>query len=382
MTAEDRVSAVLEFGFTRRQARFLVLVMRHAGVCLLRQYSAFAGIVHGQKTRAFFHKLVSRHFASAHACRHNRGRLYHVQHYALYSAIDEPNSAHRRPVAAGRVAERLMLLDAVLANPALDWLITAAEKVAHFTASPCSVSVEKLPRLTIRSASPPLGDPFPDKLPIGIDASGRAVFLYLVLPSARDDFRMFLRRHADLLRTLGSWTLRLVLPRPIAHAYAGFQAVIRDELESPLHPKNVEELAWYFEQLRMLPTNHVRPTDDRFVRAAEAFERPRFYPLYRQWLKDGDRALSEVSSTAISDALASGAGRVECLVLPHRYDHLSPLAAVGGSTSRGAEKGAEKLERTGEQTPAPSRPPFSPAAVDAVSSAPIESAAPAVTARP
>ena len=52
--------AVAEFGFTQRQARFLELVMRHAGVCLLRQYSTFAGIVHGQKTRAFFAKLVSR----------------------------------------------------------------------------------------------------------------------------------------------------------------------------------------------------------------------------------------------------------------------------------------------------------------------------------
>ena len=74
MTAEDRVRAIAEFGFTQRQARFLVMVMRHAGVCLLRQYSAFAGIVHGQKTRAFFRKLVSRRYASAYACRHNRGR--------------------------------------------------------------------------------------------------------------------------------------------------------------------------------------------------------------------------------------------------------------------------------------------------------------------
>lgn len=54
MSAENRVSTVAEFGFTPRQARFLVMVMRHADVCLLRQYSAFAGIVHGQKTRAFF----------------------------------------------------------------------------------------------------------------------------------------------------------------------------------------------------------------------------------------------------------------------------------------------------------------------------------------
>jgi hypothetical protein len=128
MTAEDRVNAVAEFGFTPRQARFLVLVMRHAGVCLLRQYSSFAGIVHGQNTRAFFRKLVSRRYASAYACRHNRGRIYHVHQYALYRAIDEPNSPYRRPVGAGRIVERLILLDAVLANPELNWLVTKAEK--------------------------------------------------------------------------------------------------------------------------------------------------------------------------------------------------------------------------------------------------------------
>ena len=37
MTADDRVPAVARFGFTLRQARFLVTVMRHAGVCLPRQ---------------------------------------------------------------------------------------------------------------------------------------------------------------------------------------------------------------------------------------------------------------------------------------------------------------------------------------------------------
>ena len=58
MTAEDRVKAVVEFAFTERQARFLVTVMLHSGICLLRQYTAFAGIVHGQKTRKFFAKLV------------------------------------------------------------------------------------------------------------------------------------------------------------------------------------------------------------------------------------------------------------------------------------------------------------------------------------
>ena len=40
----------------------------------------------------------------------------------------------------------------------------------------------------------------------------------------------------------------------------------------------------------------------------------------------------------ISDTLASGAGRIEGLVLPYRYDHLAPLVDLRGSTSRGAEK--------------------------------------------
>jgi hypothetical protein len=45
-------------------------------------------------------------------------------------------------------------------------------------------------------------------------------------------------------------------------------------------------------------------------------------------MKEGDGALDGVSSTLSSDALTSGAGRVECLVLPHRYDHLSPVVDI------------------------------------------------------
>src|SRR6516165_5915915 len=82
MKSQDRIAAIVGLGFTERQARFLVFVMQYSGVCLLRQYSAFAGIVHGQKTRKFFAKLVSRRFATAYACRHNRGRIYHVHHKA------------------------------------------------------------------------------------------------------------------------------------------------------------------------------------------------------------------------------------------------------------------------------------------------------------
>ena len=46
-TFADRVEAIKAFGFTERQARFVVTVMLHSGVCLGRQYCAFAGIDYG-----------------------------------------------------------------------------------------------------------------------------------------------------------------------------------------------------------------------------------------------------------------------------------------------------------------------------------------------
>jgi hypothetical protein len=45
--------ALTSFGLTDRQARFLVTVMRHAGVFVGRQYAAFAGVTHGQKVHDF-----------------------------------------------------------------------------------------------------------------------------------------------------------------------------------------------------------------------------------------------------------------------------------------------------------------------------------------
>jgi hypothetical protein len=88
-----RVAAVAAFGFTERQARFLVTVMVHSGVFLERQYCAFADISHGQKTHDFVAKLIARRFATSIAPgRLHQGRLYHVHYKPLYEAIGEPDN--------------------------------------------------------------------------------------------------------------------------------------------------------------------------------------------------------------------------------------------------------------------------------------------------
>jgi hypothetical protein len=215
MQFDDRVQAVADFGFTRRQARFLVTVMLHSGVCLQRQYTAFAGIVHGQKTRKFFAKLVRRRYARAFPCRHNRGHVYQVHCKALYRAIGQTDSRHRRPLSPARVVHGLMLLDAVLAEPQLVWLATDKEKAVHLTTL-TRIEPDRLPSPGIGKPPAVIGRvPF-EKFPIGINLNGRAVLLYLATDSEVGRFRAFMQRHFEVLRSLPAWTLRIVAsPWPI-----------------------------------------------------------------------------------------------------------------------------------------------------------------------
>src|ERR1700674_1896991 len=134
MTFDERAQAVAKVGFTERQARFLVTVMLHAGVCVPRQYATFCGIVHGQKTRKFFAKLARLGFASMYDCRHNRAGSYPLHPKAPHRAIGVAESRLRRPVTLGHAIHRLMVLDAIVESPELVWLATAEEKTEHITA--------------------------------------------------------------------------------------------------------------------------------------------------------------------------------------------------------------------------------------------------------
>ena len=179
MTTEDRVKAVAEFGFTQRQARFLVTVMRHAGVCVPRQYAGFAGIAYGHNVTKFFARLVQRGYATGSDCLHNRAALYHIHHQALYRAIGQPHSRYRRPTSARQAIDRVMLLDAVITSPEIVWLGTVEEKVAFFGMMAPTLALERLPDIGGGKPSSGRGRMFPDGLPIGVEPNGRVVFLYL-----------------------------------------------------------------------------------------------------------------------------------------------------------------------------------------------------------
>ena len=90
LSFEERVQAVMAFGFTPRQAAFLTTVMVHAGVCLPRQYTTFCRIVFGHTTRDFFARLVRDRFATAYTV------LATARRKPVSRALQGSLSRHRR----------------------------------------------------------------------------------------------------------------------------------------------------------------------------------------------------------------------------------------------------------------------------------------------
>lgn len=324
MTWEQRVSAVQAFGFTGRQAGFLVTVMLHSGACMDRHYCRYGGIAHGQKSHDFFARLLARRFATMRSCGHNRALIFHVHHRPLYAAIGDADSRNRKPMALARAIERLMVLDAVLEDETLTWLGTEHDKVRHFTLT-YPVPREELPAVTFRGGETVTVRHFTDKLPIGVSDDDRTtVFMYLITRPSPIEFRAFLEHHADLLRALPAWTIRLLVPQHLAKASGAYTAAFLEQLSMPLRPETRDELQWYFDARRA----GLGTRDARFRRASEAFAAPRFQALYRTWQERGDGVVQSTVSPALADAINRRVGQLECRVLGHRYRHLSPLLAT------------------------------------------------------
>jgi hypothetical protein len=326
--------------------------MRHAGLCIKRQYSAFAGVARGgEKCNVLFERLVRRGFVTTSACLHNRARLYHVHHKPLYHVIGEPDSRYRRAVPARQVMQRLMRLDAALLSPDLDWLTTPAEKRAWlWTYTDAAVSDTRDPRVT-----DPI-DRLPGTFPLGLDATGRLFVLYLVTAPWTEDFRLFLQAHTPLLEAAPTWTLRLVFSPTLGRVVDDFTTAVHEELESPLADAN--EVSWFFFHRRRGTDwrSYLKADSDalaaKVARCLKAYRGPRFALLYRRWLVENEAALTPVSPR-IREALAAGRAGVECVVLPYDYEPFSPLVRRRRRSRRRIKVEDERVDETSRaQNPA------------------------------
>ena len=90
----------------------------------------------------------------------------------------------------------------------------------------------------------------------------------------------------------------------------------------------LDDVRWYFERRRSGAPDMGLDDEGRRSRAAlRQLSGAGFSALYTLWLAHGEAVFTTLSA-AISGALASDAGVIEPLVLPHAYSHLAPLAGV------------------------------------------------------
>jgi hypothetical protein len=218
-----------------------------------------------------------------------------------------------------------------LADQHYTWLGTERDKVTYF--------VERLqqdlpmawyPHLTFGEGKEKTTRYFPEKLPIGVPRDGGRphVFLYLVTRGVPAEFRLFLLRHADLLKTVDEWTIRLLVPRRFRKAGAIYRYAVRDAFSTPLTPSQVDELDWFFRARQGLASDPAPDPDLNLAMCAQKFGAARFRALHRRWEREGLSALRSAQSTILSDQRQRGRGRVEMAEISHQYLQLTPLVGV------------------------------------------------------
>ena len=183
-----------------------------------------------------------------------------------------------------------MLLDAVLERARRDagWR-PKHEKLQHFTHTarhrvPARAVAPSGVRASRRQST---GGTSPSDLPIGlVDEGARTPSSTSSRGRRRWTSAAFLHRHAELLRALPRWPLRVLLPPHLRAAEPVCRAACHQELATPLPSAVLEELRWYFEQ-RHAAGPRTGATADRGRGAvsarARAFAAPRYQALYRAW---------------------------------------------------------------------------------------------------
>ena len=223
-----------------------------------------------------------------------------------------------------------MILDAVLDQPAIPWLATESDKWAHFIRTfGTSLTVEWLPQL--RFGTPPRVTVryFPDRQPIGIFEAGEAyTFLYLATKPSTVDLHAFLQRHAELLRTIRRWTVRVLLPPHLFKAREPYLRALRLELGMRMAPGMADEFRWWCRARKAGAQTRPAADAERWARASRAFSSPRYRALYQSWCMLGDYVIDSAVSPILADAMERGTGRIECEVLTRPYLHLSTLVGT------------------------------------------------------
>lgn len=298
MTPQEQINAVQRFGYSPKEAAFLVQAALHSGYFLRRQACAHRG----KGADVLCRKVVAYQHARSTLC--GRGtHVFHLCNKPFYAALGQPDNRHRRPQDTCYLRPKVMGLDYVLLHQGYRFLPTEEAKLAYF----CTERGLQLNLLPMKVFTGQDGAKTPryfiDKYPVRIDPqTGRVAFGFIddgifTSPS----FSAWLQQYTPLLHALGD--------AEVVHIAATGTAFAAAEQEfAKLFPASTgslpDELLRYFELRRDIERRGPagRPQDilDAYRRLSRRYVEARFQQQYAEW--NGAPARPNASSSVTLSA--------------------------------------------------------------------------------
>lgn len=293
-THEQRCAAIETFGYTPRQAQFLVRVALHGGYFLRRQYLMFTGTAHGLASVRFFARAIERHHVRALPIP-RLGHVYHLFARPLYAAIGEEHNRNRRLVESEAVTRKLMALDFVLSTREGQFIATEEDKVALL--SELGVWKEYWPSKHYtprRGRGPNVTRYFVDKMPWArMPGDTRLWFVYVDSESTLAGLETFLAQYGRLLRVVPCGVIYVGTSAwPAAIRRAMNRGLIRAGRLQSFGPSAFREYCRLrqlvdAEQWDRLPLADI----SNFRELREEFRSAAFDDLYARWCEGGEGAV-------------------------------------------------------------------------------------------
>jgi hypothetical protein len=299
-THEQRCAAVETFGYTPRQAQFLVRVALHGGYFLRRQYLAFTGTTHGLASVRFFARTIERDHVRAIPLP-RLGHVYHLFARPLYAAIGEEHNRNRRLVETEAVTRKLMALDFVVGTPEGQFIATEEDKVALLTE--LGVWQDYWPS---KRYSPRRGRGlsvtryFVDKMPwVRLPGEDRLWFVYVDTESTLAGLETFVTQYGRLLRVMPCGVIYVGTSAwPAAIRRAMDRGLARAGQLGPGRPSAFREycrIRQHVDAKRFDLTSGAELTKFRELR--KEFGSAAFDDLYARWCEGGESAVVKAAGS-------------------------------------------------------------------------------------
>jgi hypothetical protein len=292
--SQAHLEALVAFGYSEQEARFLYLVATHSGYFVARQFLEFTGAHWGKRTTGFWTKLQSLRHARVERFPKS-GVIYHVFSRRLYRQIERENIRNRRTHELDFIKKRLAILDFVLAHPQNHYLETEPEKVRFFCGR-LALERHQLPsRIYLGSAqSKPTLRYFVDKFPMFLPAPASSLppvvtFTYVHAgASTLLDFTHHLEAYLPLFRHLSEFGF--VYASRTDACFEKASEVFHSLVKIPLEDQIADQLLRYFRVRRAWDEKKygaVTDADLLFRNAVRTrFSGERFEALYRGWKRE------------------------------------------------------------------------------------------------